>query len=175
MSFDLVEEQHVFRVSSAWLSHPFQCDVEHIIECCKGVCCTGSVFWPSNAYPELGHCGHLGEAGCVLTLEERPITCTIFPIYPNAHNTLVMFQRSMFQKGMCKGAFNKGSKSLIETQKDGLIRIFGEDQYNRVLTDVLAGRDSYFNVPPDMWEAFQAEAEAENNHVKPEPRKDNKC
>ncbi len=60
---------------------------------------------------------------------------------------------------------------LIDTQRDGLIEIFGHQQYDRVRQDVAAGVDSYFEISEEMWEHFQAEADMENNRVKPVPRR----
>lgn len=165
-----IKEVRVFSVSAAWIGKRFDCTAEHITSegGCGGSCCIGDVFWPAKLYDDK-KCGFLGEHGCVLPLEERPVTCLLFPIVPNKDNRLILFHRSMFKKGMCKGAFGKGPL-LLDSQKEVLVMLFGEEQYNKVRRDVLAGKDSMFVVTDEVWECFQRDMHSEDNGIKPKPR-----
>lgn len=42
--------------------------------------------------------------------------------------------------------------------RSNLVQLFGQAQYDRVKADVDAGRDSYFEVPPEVLVRFEAEA-----------------
>lgn len=60
---------------------------------------------------------------------------------------------------------------LIDVLEASLVRLFGRAQYDRVRADVVAGKDSYFNVPPAVLAAYeQEEAWAAANAV-PQPRR----
>ena len=167
MLIDTKESQVIYLVSAAWLSKPFDCTLPHILEHCHGRCCEGTVFWPSKAFGD--RCGFLGPNGCVLAEDDKPVTCMLFPIVPNKDNRLIMFHRSMFKKGMCRGAFKKGPP-LIDSQRAGLVYVFGQAQYDRVRAAVMAGRDSYFSCPQEMHQELLREAALENTNIKPIPR-----
>lgn len=165
--FDIDTGQMFYGVSAGWLSKPFDCSLGHILSSCNGSCCNGEIHWPSKAFGN--KCGFLGEHGCVLSEKDKPISCMLFPIVLNRSNSLILFHRSMFKKGMCKGAFGKG-QMLIDSQEAGLVYAFGREQFDRVRNDVINGKDSYFIVPE--WVSIELEREAyyENRCIKPKPR-----
>lgn len=165
MSFEL-EEKVVYRVSSAWMVHQFNCTLEHIIHNCHG-CCHGTKFWPSKAFGD--RCKYLGHMGCVLPINERPVTCNIFPIYVNENNVLVALHRVTTAKGMCKGAWGHGPM-MWDAQKDGLIDLFGERIWTFCRGYIEKGMDPVFQVPPIAHKLLQLYDELEANNEQPRER-----
>lgn len=179
--FDLVEKKRRWKVSCAWLTKHFNCTPEHITDPngCGGKCCRNPSLWPPKAFPG-NVCGYLSDTGCILALRNRPITCILFPIVPLKtapfdpdNNTLVMYQRAIFPTSMCKGAYKNGPM-VIDMCRRELILIFGEAEYNRVRADLVAGRDSYLDMPDHIVAEFQRDiAEDDYEHgvfTPPKPR-----
>lgn len=170
-----------WKVSSAWLTKRFNCTLEHILDPngCGGRCCKNPSLWPPKAFPG-NICGWLGEAGCTLPMEQRPITCILFPVIPMktspfdpVNNTLVIYQRAIFPTSMCKGAYKNGPMVIDMVQKE-LIMIFGSDEYDKVRKEIVAGHDTYIEMKPHIIREFQRDIEqddyANGVFTPPEPR-----
>ena len=152
-----------WKVSAKWLSRRHDCTLFGITTRCHGGCCKGSTFWPPRAYPptEDGkvYCGNLDLAtGCRLTRADRPVTCLLYPLTVNKRGTLVLSNRTVFKTSVCAGNHGAGPP-LIEAMRVPLVELFGADQYERMHADVLAGRDSYVEVPLAVAAALDYEHE----------------
>lgn len=156
------------KVSAAWLSRKHDCTLAGIHARCNGGCCYGNAFWPGKSgareMPDGRRaCDHLGPAGCVLPPADKPVTCLLYPLMINNHGTVVLHHRATFGTGVCKGNHGNGPP-VVDALRDNLTELFGAEQYARVRADVLAGRDSWLDVPPAVAAARAREVieEAEN-------------
>lgn len=178
--FDIKTERR-WKVSAAWLTKRFNCTLEHILDPdgCGGRCCRNPSLWPPRAYPG-SVCGHLSKTGCSLSMEQRPITCILFPIIPSKtspldpdNNTLIIYQRAIFPHSMCKGAYKKGPMVIDMCAKE-LTMIFGKEEYERVRSDLIAGKDSYFVISDEVLAEFQRDVDQDDYEnsifTPPEPR-----
>lgn len=128
-------------------------------------------WWPASA-AGIGKptpCHYLGDRGCTLSLDDRPVTCILYPLVFNKAGTLVNQMMTVFGNGVCKGNHGQGPP-LIDALKPGLIALFGEDQYDRAREAVMAGGDAVFVVPPDVEAAYAAEVIEKSVRALPPPR-----
>lgn len=162
-----------WKVSAAWAAKQHDCTAHGVMMRCGGACCRSPSFWPPKAYAgpdNPGHkCGHLGDTGCTLAPEDKPVTCHLYPMMLNDNGTLILHQRATFPKGVCHGNFGNGPP-LIESIRPNLIKLFGEEQVDRVTADVMAGRDSYFEPGPEVLAAYKQEKAWEATNLPPLPR-----
>lgn len=157
-------------VSAKWLSKKHDCTVSGIKKRCSGGCCYGPSYWPGkSSQTEDNACPKLGESGCEFDPTERPITCLLYPLILNPNNKIILHHRTQFKTSCCKGNSGKGPM-IIEALEGNLSELFGKDQYARVLKDVKAGRDSYFDVPDHVLHAYRQEKRLEEENVPPEAR-----
>lgn len=163
-------------VSAKWLSKPHECNLAGILARCGGGCCRSPSFWPpvSGARRDGAHvlCDWLGPQGCRLPAEDKPVTCLLYPAILNDHDKLILHHRTTFANSVCKGNHGNGPP-LIDALGDNLVELFGPAQYARVRADVLAGRDSFFDVPPAVVAAKAREAAEEAARQVPTRRSDN--
>lgn len=183
-------EKTRWRISAKWATRRHECNPAGIQSRCKGMCCSSPAFWPPKAYTIADHpkfeskvlngigikvlgrsCGHLKESGCDFTVDERPVTCLLYPFVLNSNGTLVCHNRITTAKGICKGNHNNGPM-IVDVIRSNLIALFGESQVDRVRADVVVGRDSYFDVPEDVARQYQQEHEWAEENVKPVSRKE---
>lgn len=145
-----------WKISAAWASKPHDCTLEGILKRCGGGCCKSPTYWPPNS--NKGVCAHLGVNGCVLSAEDKPVTCLLYPLVVNDSGTIVLHHRTTTQTGICKGNHSKGP-ALIDALEGNLSELFGEEAYSRLRREVMAGRDTFVSVPDDVWAAFEKEKE----------------
>jgi hypothetical protein len=160
--------RYSWKVSAAWAAMPHECNLAGILQRCGGACCWSKTYWPPQAFtgtnehglgpdPVRGQpCGHLGPQGCTLSDADKPVICLLYPLRPNPQGTLIKHQRSTYPLGVCKGNHGHGPP-LIDAVRSGLVALFGEAQVDRVRAAVMAGHDSYFAIPPQVWAAWEDE------------------
>jgi hypothetical protein len=158
LRFELVPEATRWRVSAAWTRRAHDCTLAGIEARCGGGCCHGPTYWPavSEAGRAGGPCANLGPNGCSWPGEDRPVTCLLYPLRLNRAGMLVLHHRTTTAGSVCKGNHGQGPR-LIEAMAYSLTSLFGEEQYQRVLAQVLAGEDSYFEVPEEVLQAMELE------------------
>ncbi len=150
-----------WRVSAAWLTKQHDCTPTGIAERCHGGCCYSTRWWPPAAYgnPD-GRCGYLGEAGCVLAPDDKPVKCHLYPLLVRRDLLQQHFRVTCSARGMCKGNHGRGP-ILIDAIRDSLVHLFGQEQYDKLREDVTNGRDGVVEVPEDVYAAYLAECEEE--------------
>lgn len=162
-----------WKVSAAWGRRAHECSLAGILRRCHGGCCRTASFWPPSAFqrPDADPvpCGRLGAGGCTFAADDKPVTCHLYPLMLNENGTLILHHRTTFQNGVCKGNHGEGPP-IIVALADNLVHLFGRDQYERVRTDVLAGRDSFFDPPPAVVAALVREHAWAATNAPPEPR-----
>lgn len=162
----------MWKVSAAWTGKQHDCTLEGILARCKGSCCHSETYWPpaaSKGIREDHGCTYLGDAGCRLPAEDKPVTCLLYPLRLNSSGSIVLHHRTMWETSCCAGNHGKGPP-LIVAMEDSLVGLFGRAQYERVKADILAGKDSFFTVPPPVLQAIKDEEEWEKNLTIPLPR-----
>ena len=160
-------------ISAAWAMKKHNCTLAHIMAPggCGGKCCTGQTRWPSKAFGEQDFvCGNLGPEGCTLSPDDKPIGCHLYPFIFNKNGKLVYHDKAAMKASVCAGAAGNGPP-MIDAQRSGLIALFGEEQFNRVRADVMAGRDSVFHMDPQTAAEWRREQEWEAAGAKPAPRR----
>lgn len=163
-----------WKVSAAWITKQHDCTLAGIHARCGGGCCHSASFWPPMSAGAPGPdgrtaCPKLGPAGCTFTAADKPVTCLLYPLVLNKSGTLVLHHRTTTAGSVCRGNFGNGPP-LIDALAGHLVALFGQQQYDRVRADVLAGRDSYFDPGPDVLAAWAREKELEAARLPPEPR-----
>lgn len=158
-----------WRVSAAWLAKPHDCTLRGIVDRCGAGCCYGSVYWPPRTAADGQGCPLLGPGGCTLSVADRPVTCLLYPLLVNAQGMLVLHARATTERGICKGNFGRGPM-LIDALAGQLTALFGADAVARVRADVVAGRDSWVDVPPDVLASYEREHRWALGNVVPMPR-----
>jgi len=131
----------VWHVSARWCRRRHNCTLAGILKNCHGNCCKSKKFWPPAAYGDAG-CVWLGPKGCSLDQQTRPAVCSLYPLRL-VKGTLVLYIRATYPKGHCAGNHGDGPM-IIDALKSSLIALFGQEQYDRVRADVVAGKNSYF-------------------------------
>lgn len=151
-----------YRISRKWAIKKIDCTYNGIINGCKGNCCTQKKFWPPSA--NNGKCFYLGEDGCVLQQKDKPIKCLLFPFIIK-NNNIILYGRSLFW--LCAKNYKKTEKYIIEILKDNFVEIFGIKQYNRVMCDIISGRNSFFTVSDNLKRIIENENNLEKNNKIP--------
>jgi hypothetical protein len=169
----LWEEPTQWRVSAAWATKPYECTLRGIMTRCGGHCCHSKVFWPPTSGNQggPGGCHWLGAEGCLLGPDKRPVTCLIYPLKLNKAGTLVIHHKAVVNKTLCSGNYGApDAPMLIDAIAEHMVALFGQQQYDRVRADVVAGRDSYFDVPPHVLAAYEQEERWAAANEIPRPR-----
>ena len=144
-----------WRISAKWASHIIDCTLNGIQTGCGGRCCRTKTFWPPSA-TDGDACGNLGPDGCVLG-DDRPVTCLLYP-FRLVNGTLVLHGKTLIPKsGNCAPCHHKGTQTIAEALHGSFTTLFGAEQADRIVADVLAGRDPIVEVPPDTLRALEAE------------------
>jgi hypothetical protein len=111
----------------------------------------------------------LGPDGCTFSVDDKPVTCALYPLTVNRAGTLILHHKAMMPTSPCKDAYRNGPM-LVDALRDHLVSLFGPDQVARVRADVVAGRDSFFDVPPAVAAAWVRERDLAAGNMPPEPR-----
>jgi hypothetical protein len=160
-----------WRVGAKTMTARHDCTLSGIQARCGGGCCRAGPsrsYWPARAYGDV--CGNLGPSGCTLSPDDKPVTCLLYPLV--AHDdkgSIVLHHRTRLPTSVCRGNYGQGPM-LIDAIADNLRTLFGDAEFERVHAEVTAGRDSYFDVPPDIAEAVRREHGWADRSLKPVPR-----
>ncbi len=151
-----------WKISAKWANRVIDCTVAGIVGRCGGKCCYDQ-FWPGSAQPQPnGGCFYLGPKGCTLDVEDRPVTCHLFPFKLNQNNTLTQWHRATMKNQCCAPNFNEGQQTIIETMEQSLRLLFGDAQADAILAGVRGGKDVEVNVPEHVERAYLQE-----HHLRP--------
>ena len=157
-------------ISAKWTGqHQLDCTLAGITKRCHGKCCHGPTYWPGKSGPDGMRCVHLGEQGCTLTPQQRPVTCLLYPLRLNDKNKLVVHQRAILPHGCCAPNWEKGPL-VVEVLQPQLAELFGQHTAARIVAGVKAGENVEFAVPQPVLEALQREARWETDNTPPVPR-----
>jgi len=151
-------EQHFWKLSRNFALKIINCTEKGIIENCHGKCCLGNSFWPGMASTNQ-RCIHLGDKGCVLPKEKRPVTCLLFPFVLNKYNTLVLFGRTFLKGSRCSANCNNGTKSIIENQREYFEILFGKEEVDKLFRNLSMGKDPIIVVPKEIVNRLEQEKE----------------
>lgn len=163
----------VWKLSAAWASKRHNCTVAGIISKCHAACCHGPSFWPGRVgnTPGNNRCQRLGPKGCTFSLEDKPISCLLYPLRLNKSGTLILHQRAVYANGICKGNFGDGDGPLlIDAIRDCLVVLFGKKQYEHARAEVLAGRDAQLVPSAKLLRQYYREEGWEEANLPPQPR-----
>lgn len=156
----------VWSVSAAWASKHIDCTLNGIIKGCGGACCKNSKYFP--VLNPKGACFYLGENGCKLTPQEKPIKCLLFPMVIR-EGKLILFGRALLH--FCKPNYKKNEISILENQKNNFIELFGEEAYARCYDDIIVkGVNSWVKPSPILLQQLEREIYHETNNIIPPPR-----
>jgi len=136
-----------WKLSRNWAMHILDCCTDKGIQRCKGACCFGNGFWPGSA-SKSNICEFLGGKGCILPVNDRPVTCRLFPFVLNTNNTLVVNMRALMN-GRCSPNHNKGNHTILECQEISFISLFGEYEWKKMLENIKKG-DTFIKVPMNI-------------------------
>lgn len=155
-----------WKISAKWLSKRVNCTFQGITQNCKGNCCKTKGFWPPNAFG--GECGLLTESGCAWGVEDKPITCLLYPLKLNKNNTLVLHSRVTYAKGICKGNYGNGNKTILEVLEVQLTHLFGAKEYEKMKTSILVHKKDYIlTIPEHISKALEFEGKDEEKKLPP--------
>jgi hypothetical protein len=154
-----------WRVSAAWATKLHDCTLAGIHARCGGHCCYGP-YWPASSYTTdpAGPCGNLGPSGCTLTADVKPVTCHLYPL--RLVNGTLGLHFHATRPACCRGNYGRGPM-LIDALRQSLVALFGEAAVDRVRADVVAGRDGWFDVPPDVAARMAREQDLATRNERP--------
>ena len=144
-----------WKISHKFANKIIDCSAEGISRC-KGKCCLGFGFWPGDAGKD-NKCTYLGDSGCILPAEKRPITCLLFPFVLNRNNTLVLWGRTFLPNSRCYQNCGKGDKSIISLFDWSFSVLFGDETTEKILLGVKKERDVSFQVSDTLVKLFEEE------------------
>lgn len=161
----------VWRISWRWASKQLDCTASGIARNCHAGCCfsRGGSYWPANAHsPVDGPCFWLGPKGCQLPLEDRPISCLMYPLVLTKANTWVTHFRSGI--GCCRTNVGQGPR-VIDVLREPLVALFGVKTAAAVRDDILGQRDAEVPVTNKLSGQWRFELELKANRTIPKPRR----
>lgn len=163
----LYKEQDILKVSYKWATKLINCTAEGIVNGCEAKCCRTASYWPVRVrMQENNKCYYLRADGCSLTAEHQPITCHIYPFMIHKNQLMLHFRAIA---SCCKKCYGHGPM-IIQAIRKNLIYIFGEEQYERVLSDVSKKHNSHFIVPKSIRIALNNEKIWRDNNELPQAR-----
>jgi len=195
-------DTEVWTISAKWGRHNYDCTPRGIVERCGGRCCSARGYWPPNAYhdrkkllhkfalndPKSGQvevpfgkgkvvpafaCGRLTKDGCEFSREDMPITCLLHPMTLNKSNKLICPNWVTTKHGICKGAFDAGDTPLIKVLRPSFVVLFGEEQYEQAVVDILENnKDAHVVVTRELHVAYLYELKQAADGEKPIPRRE---
>jgi len=145
------------------------CTVGGITKRCHAKCCYGPTYWPGNSGPNGLRCAHLGGQGCTLKPEDKPVTCHLYPFTLNDSDTLVLHARALVPNGCCFKNYKKGPP-IIDAVYPSLVELFGQDQADKAVAKVKAGRDAKVMPPAKVVAALKREKQWAAENKVPELR-----
>jgi hypothetical protein len=157
-----------WRLSWKWATKRHACTLAGIVQNCGGRCCSSPHFWPPRVGGRADHgCYWLGPQGCRLSAQDKPVGCHLYPLRLSAAGTLGLHRAAALQ--FCKGNHGQGPL-LVDALRPSLVALFGERQFEAARAEVLAERDAWFDVPPEVEAAYERELEWERLNLRPLPR-----
>lgn len=159
-----------WKLSAKWFSNCIDCTPHGIVNRCHGVCCTKK-FWPGKAQPqESGYCYyHNPNKGCSLEMQERPITCLLYPFVVNKHDTIVRHFRAGVKGVSCYPNIDETNTPLHTLFKPTFNYLFGK-AYN--ISKLSEGLDLIIVVPKWLEQALSNEYIMEKTNTLPPPREE---
>jgi hypothetical protein len=160
----------IWRISWRWASKALNCTAAGIGSGCHAGCCFSrhGTYWPANAHSPIdGPCFWLGDTGCRLAPEDRPISCLMYPLVLNDAKTWVMHFRG--RRGCCHTNVGHGPR-LIDALSVPLTALFGADQSQAIRNAVRAERDAEIAIGERLSHQWRLELRA--NRTIPNPRRD---
>jgi len=144
-----------WKFSAAWLGKHFDCGTETGFKRCVGACCKSPKYWPVNVQPQAdGGCFHLTDTGCQLLMENRPITCLLFPLkfvakppfktgigWMTESVKIILYGRACIISSTCGINYKKGP-TLVSSLAPQLIILLGSENYLTLLEQTLMGIDT---------------------------------
>jgi hypothetical protein len=163
-----------WRISWRWASKALDCTAAGIASGCHAGCCFSrrGTYWPASAHsPVDGPCFWLGDSGCRLSPEDRPISCLIimYPLVLNNANTCVMHFRG--RRGCCRANVGHGPR-LIDALWASLTALFGADQAKAIGDAIRAERDAEIAIGELLTCQWRLELELRATKRIPSPRRD---
>lgn len=157
-----------WRVSWRWATKRHECTLAGVLKRCGGRCCKSPSFWPPTSGGREDHgCFWLGPQGCTLSPEDKPVVCHLYPLKVNKSGTLILHRAAAL--ALCLGNHGQGPM-ILDALRPSLELLFGAEQFERVRADVLAERDSWFDVPPAVLAAAEREEAWAAANTIPRPR-----
>jgi hypothetical protein len=158
-----------WKVSAKWATKRHNCTLDGVLKTCHGRCCTSKKYWPASSGSSPYGCEWLGDKGCSLEFQDRPVGCLIYPFLLNKNGTLVLHHRVTTKVTVCADNHGRGP-IIIDALKDQFVSIFGEEQYNKLRNDVMNGRDGHLEVSEQLAAQVLREQWWEDNNIVPIPR-----
>lgn len=158
-------------VSAKAMLHNVECTAGGILHC-NGRCCWGAIFWPAKANPDTaaGKCVYLGPQGCTLTMEQRPVTCLLYPLLVK-NDRLLVHHRSRFKGVSCYLNLGQCDIPLVELFKPTWVHLFGHEQYEMLRVNTQHGQETILRVRGTIFKAYQRELQWEARNQVPKPRR----
>lgn len=158
-----------WKISAAWASKRMDCTLHGITRPggCGGACCKSQAFWPPMSGENA--CPKLGPKGCTFEQADMPITCLLYPLRENKSGLLVVHHRAI--TGHCKSNYKQGP-TIIESMRTELGVMFGSEETERIIGEILAGRDAIVDVPNHIVRSMKIESEWEQANLPPKARRE---
>ena len=156
--FDMQVDKISIKISSKFLNMKFKCSVDYIENVCHGSCCSkgngdllicllpDEVEYQNNngfktingkmcADEKTKRCPHQNKLGCcdLHYTGHKPTGCIVSPFKINKNNTLIIRYRYVMMKCRVKDS-EVGGDFAYNVFKPSLIKIFGEEQTNEIIT-----------------------------------------
>lgn len=154
-------------ISAAWGQKHLDCGTQEGIKRCKGACCSYDKFWPPRVGEE--NCKFITPKGCSLDMNNRPVTCLLYPFRLNKSNKLVLHIRITLKFWMCNVNYGKGPMVVVGMQ-NCFNALFGEKTTDCITTFVKDGRGLTFRVPENVVLAYYDEKDKEKACQQPSSR-----
>ena len=164
----LKEEKRVYwKFSSKWLSKQLDCTLNGILTKCGAGCCRNDrvKFWPPSSGQD-GKCPWLGEKGCKLPWENRPIECLMAPLVVRNNSVGLHIYAVTIKGGTCNKCYKSGPR-VVDALADCLILLFGVDNYKRIKEGVDNDLDISVELSKVFLERLQHEETLKNNNIVP--------
>lgn len=163
----------LLKVSAAWANKIIDCTIDGILSKCHGRCCKGTAFYPSKSNVVdglvIGHCSWLGDKGCELPDEDKPVKCLLYPFVINDNHTLVLHGRAI--TSICQGCYNRGTRAILDTQRHNLELLFGKELMDKMIETVLDKQEDFkFETSYEFDNALEVERLREDQNLPPLPR-----
>jgi len=169
--FDLICDEKIYwKISAKWANKIITCTKDGIINFCHGQCCKYKTYFPKN-YPDDTSCSALTELGCSFSLDERPVSCVLFPFTLQKNNLLGMQFRIIYNPHRCGPCIGKGDKTILENLSNQWKILFGDETVEKMIRTTKIGKDFVFRVDKKIDEQVRKELDFDYKSSRnPEPR-----